>query len=142
MKTWGLRACCAVAARIDELLGVEKDRLGGGRSRCRSQAGHGQEARCRGALTEDEWLELIEGQCRLRGSSEEPSPLVNVEFHQTFAAHFQKQRLAGFLIHDIGAFHDLMDLERLFAERIQDILAIIQHDYSPQTRKTLAFTLE
>jgi hypothetical protein len=37
---------------------------------------------------------------------------VNVEFHQTFAAHFQKQRLAGFLIHDIGAFHDLVDLER------------------------------
>jgi hypothetical protein len=28
-----------------------------------------------------------------------------------------------------------VDLERLLAERIQDILAIIQHGYSPQTKK-------
>src|SRR6266403_6398154 len=66
-----------------------------------------------------------------RGSSDEPSPIVNIEFHQTFAAHFQKEGLAGFLIHDIGAFHDLVDFERFRAERAQDILSIIQHDCSP-----------
>jgi hypothetical protein len=60
------------------------------------------------------------------GSSDEPSPFVNIEFHQTFVSHFQKEGLAGFLIHDIGAFHDLVDFERLFAERAEDIFAIIQ----------------
>jgi hypothetical protein len=69
-----------------------------------------------------------------RGSSDEPSPVVNIEFHQTFAAHFQKEGLAGFLIRDIGAFHDLKDFERLLAEHIQDILPIVQHDYSLQPR--------
>ena len=70
-----------------------------------------------------------------RGSSDEPSPFVNTEFHQTFAAHFQKEGLADFLIYDIGAFHDLVDFKRLLAERIQDILSIIQHDHSLQTKK-------
>jgi hypothetical protein len=28
-----------------------------------------------------------------RGSSDKPSPVVNIEFHQTFAAHFQKEGL-------------------------------------------------
>src|SRR6266566_9247957 len=76
----------------------------------------------------------IERSQTFRGSSDEPSPVVNIEFHQTFAAHFQKEGLAGFLIHDIGAFHDLVDFERLLAERIQYILPIIQHDYSLQTK--------
>jgi len=71
---------------------------------------------------------------QFRGSSDEPSPIVNIEFHQTFAAHFQKEGLADFLIRDIGAFHDLVDFERLLAEHIQDILPIIQHDYSLQPR--------
>lgn len=65
---------------------------------------------------------------QFRGSSDEPSPIVNIEFHQTFAAHFQKEGLADFLIRDIGAFRDLVDFERLLAEHIQDILPIIQHD--------------
>jgi hypothetical protein len=69
-----------------------------------------------------------------RGSSDEPSPIVNIEFHQTFAAHFQKEGLADFLIRDIGALHDLVDFEWLLAEHIQDILPIIQHDYSLQTK--------
>src|SRR3977135_1630901 len=77
----------------------------------------------------------MEGSQQFRGSSDEPSPIVNIEFHQTFAAHFQKEGLAGFLIHDICAFHDLADLERLRAEHTQDILPIIQHDYSLQLRK-------
>jgi hypothetical protein len=55
---------------------------------------------------------------------------VNIEFHQTFVSHFQEEGLAGFLVRDIGAFHDLIDLERLLAECIQDILSIVQHDYS------------
>jgi hypothetical protein len=67
-------------------------------------------------------------------SSDEPSPLVDVEFHQTFVAHFQKQGLASFLIRDIGAPHDFVDLERLLSERIQDILAIVQHDYFLQAK--------
>ncbi|HXM36274.1 MAG TPA: hypothetical protein VN920_13865, partial [Pyrinomonadaceae bacterium] len=76
----------------------------------------------------------IEQSQQFRGSSDEPSPIVNIEFHQTFAAHFQKEGLADFLIRDIGAFHDLVDFERLLAEHIQDVLPIIQHDYSLQPR--------
>jgi hypothetical protein len=79
-------------------------------------------------------LAEMERSQQFRGSSDEPPPLVNIEFHQTFAAHFQKEGLAGFLIHDIGAFHDLVDFERLLAEHTQDILPIIQHDYSLQLR--------
>jgi hypothetical protein len=37
--------------------------------------------------------------------------------------------LASFLIHDIGAFHDLVDFERLLSERAEDIFSIIQHDF-------------
>jgi hypothetical protein len=55
---------------------------------------------------------------------------VDVELHQTFIAHFQKQGLAGFLIREIGTPHDLIGLERLLAERVQNILAIFQHDWS------------
>jgi hypothetical protein len=62
------------------------------------------------------------------GSSQQPSSFVNIEFYQPFASHFQQQGLAGFLIHDVGAFHDLIDLERLLAECAQDILSVIQHD--------------
>ena len=36
--------------------------------------------------------------------------------------------MASFLIHDIGALHDLVDFERLLAERAEDIFSIIQHD--------------
>jgi len=54
---------------------------------------------------------------------------VNIEFDQAFVSHFQQERLAGFLIQDIGAFHDLVDFERLLAERAQDIFSIIQHGY-------------
>ena len=77
-------------------------------------------------------LAEMERSQQFRGSSDEPPPIVNIEFHQTFAAHFQKEGLAGFLIHDIGAFHDLVDFERLLAEHTQDILPIIQRDYSLQ----------
>jgi hypothetical protein len=79
---------------------------------------------------------------QFRGSSDEPSPFVNIEFHQALVAHFQQQGLAGLLVHDIGAFHDLVDFERLLAERVQDILSIVQHDDSLQTKKTLILTLE
>src|SRR5258708_4973884 len=61
------------------------------------------------------------------GSSDEPSPFVNIEFQQTFVSHFQEEGLANFLVHDIGAFHDLVDFERLLAERAEDIFSIIQH---------------
>jgi hypothetical protein len=55
---------------------------------------------------------------------------VDVEFHQAFVAHFQKQGLAGFLIREIGTPHQLVGLLRLLAERIQDILSIFQHNCS------------
>jgi hypothetical protein len=57
-------------------------------------------------------------------------PLVDVEFHQTFVAHLQKQGLAGFLIREIGTPHELVGLERLLAKRIQDIFSIFQHNRS------------
>jgi hypothetical protein len=68
---------------------------------------------------------------QFRQSSDQPSPLVNVELHQAFVSHFQQQGLASFLIHDIGAFHDFVDFERLLAKRSQDVFSIIQHDQTP-----------
>ena len=53
---------------------------------------------------------------------------MDVELDQTFVAHFQKESLASFRIRDIGAPCDLIDCERLLAERAQDIFSIIQHD--------------
>jgi hypothetical protein len=64
-------------------------------------------------------------------SSDQPLSLVDIELHQAFVAHFQQQGLACFLIHDIGAFHDFVDFERLLAERAQDIFSIIQQDRTP-----------
>lgn len=60
--------------------------------------------------------------------SDEPSPFVDIELHQAFVSHFQQEGLASFFIDDIGAFHDLVQFERLLAERTQDIFSIIQHD--------------
>jgi hypothetical protein len=61
-------------------------------------------------------------------SSYEPSRFVNIELQQAFVSHFQQEGLAGFFIHEIGASHDLVQFERLLAERTQDIFSIIQHD--------------
>jgi hypothetical protein len=62
-----------------------------------------------------------------RGASPDlPPPFVDVELHQAFIPHFQQQLLAGFLIGDIGALHDFVNLQRLLAKRAQDIFAIIQ----------------
>lgn len=38
--------------------------------------------------------------------------------------------MASFLIHDVGSYHDLTNLERFFAESAQDIVSIIQHAFS------------
>ena len=67
----------------------------------------------------------------VRRSCDQPSPIVDFEFHQTFVSHFQEEGLTSFLIHHIGAFHDLADFERLLAERAQDFIAIIQHEQFP-----------
>ena len=53
---------------------------------------------------------------------------MDIELHQAFVSHFQQEGLASFFIHDIGAFHHLVQFERLLAERAQDIFSIIQHD--------------
>ena len=52
----------------------------------------------------------------------------------------KRGRLASFLIHDIGAFHDLADFERLLAERAEDIFSIIQHNlvHAAEARMPLA----
>jgi hypothetical protein len=42
--------------------------------------------------------------------------------------------LASFLIPDIRAFHDLVDFERLLAERAEDIFSIIQHNLRSRCR--------
>jgi hypothetical protein len=68
-------------------------------------------------------------------SSDQPSPFVDIELHQTFVSHFQQEGLASFLVDDIGAFHDLIDLERLLAERAQDFFSIIEHDWTPAVIK-------
>jgi len=56
---------------------------------------------------------------------------VDIELHQAFVPHFQQEGLARFLICDVGAFHDLVNLERLFAQRGQDLFSIIQHNRTP-----------
>jgi hypothetical protein len=61
-------------------------------------------------------------------SSDEPSPFVDIELHQPFVSHLQQDGLASFFIHDVGASHDFVDFEWFFAERVQDIFAIVQHD--------------
>ncbi|MFL6466104.1 MAG: hypothetical protein ACJ73N_17055 [Bryobacteraceae bacterium] len=35
--------------------------------------------------------------------------------------------MASLMIRDIGTPHDLEDVKRFFAERLQDILSVIQH---------------
>ena len=76
-------------------------------------------------------ISLWTGSPQYRGSTDEPSPVVDVELHQPFIAHFQQKGLASFLIHDVGAFHDFVDFERFLAESVQDIFSIIQHDQTP-----------
>jgi hypothetical protein len=76
----------------------------------------------------------------LRASSDQPSPFVDIELHQALVAHFQQQRMASFLVQDIGAFHDFIDLERLLAERTQDIFSVIQHDRTPAVTKPRQIT--
>jgi hypothetical protein len=54
---------------------------------------------------------------------------VNIEFHCTLVSHFQQDGLASFLVRDVGSYHDLTNLERLFAQSAQDIVSIIQHTF-------------
>jgi hypothetical protein len=56
---------------------------------------------------------------------------VDIELHQAFVPHSQQQGLARFLICDIRALHDFINLERLLAERSQDIFSIVQHNSTP-----------
>jgi hypothetical protein len=55
---------------------------------------------------------------------------VNIEFYSTFISHLQQEGLASFLVRNIGASHDLMNLERLFAQSAQNLRSIIQHAFS------------
>jgi hypothetical protein len=59
-----------------------------------------------------------------------PSAAMNIEFHNALVSHFQQERLASFLVQDIGSSHDLTNLERLFVQSAQDIVSIIQHAFS------------
>jgi hypothetical protein len=127
--TGSTRAAQQTASLFDRFVGAAPVRVDGG----------GRQGAEFFAAWLKERLRLLLSQ---RGSSDQPSPLVNIEFHQAFVAHFQQEGLAGLLIHDIGPFHDLIDFERLLAERAQDILSIIQHDCSLQTTKRWSLTLE
>jgi hypothetical protein len=60
---------------------------------------------------------------------------VDIELHRAFVPHFQQEGLASFLVRDIGAFHDLVDFERLLPKRHQDIFSIIQHAETPSINK-------
>jgi hypothetical protein len=60
---------------------------------------------------------------------------VNIELHRAFVSHLQQEGLAGFLVRDIGALHDLVNFERLLPERNQDLFAIIQHDETPPANR-------
>ncbi|MDN3276568.1 hypothetical protein QWJ07_20065 [Frankia sp. RB7] len=71
----------------------------------------------------------------IHGSFDEPSPFVDIELHRAFVPHFQQEGLASLLVRDIGAFHDLVDFERLLAKRHQDIFSIIQHNETPPANK-------
>jgi hypothetical protein len=129
--TGSTRAAQQTASLFDRFVGAAPVRVDcGGRQRAELFAA-GLKERLRLLLSQ-----------QFRGSSDQPTPLVNIEFHQAFVSHFQQEGLAGLLIHDIGAFHDLIDFERLLAERAQDILSIIQHDCSLQTTKRWSLTLE
>jgi len=48
--------------------------------------------------------------------------------------------LAHCLIRDVGTFHNLIDFERLLAERRQDIFSIIQHDCPPTDHQRHRFS--
>jgi hypothetical protein len=61
----------------------------------------------------------------MQDSSDQPSPFVYVELHEAFVSHSQQQGLANFLIQDIATFHNLVNFERLLAERIQNVLSIV-----------------
>jgi hypothetical protein len=66
---------------------------------------------------------------------------VNIKFHRTLVPHFQQERLASFLIHDIGSSHDLVHLKRLFSQSAQDIVSIIQHVVSLPTSRGHLLTI-
>jgi hypothetical protein len=68
----------------------------------------------------------------IRDLSDQPAPFVNIELHQALVAHFQQEGLARLLIRNIGAFHDLIDLERLLAKRAQDFFSFIEHYWTPE----------
>jgi hypothetical protein len=46
--------------------------------------------------------------------------------------------LTSFLVGDVGSFHNLIDFEGLLAERVQNILSIIQHDCSISSASEIA----
>ena len=48
--------------------------------------------------------------------------------------------MAHCLIRDVGTFHNLIDFERLLAERRQDIFSIIQHDCPPTDHQRHRFS--
>jgi hypothetical protein len=52
---------------------------------------------------------MVEGRSHL--SPNEPTPTVDVEFHQSFITHFQQEGLACLLIWDIGTLHNLKKLK-------------------------------
>jgi hypothetical protein len=63
---------------------------------------------------------------QLYKSADQPSSVVDIKLNRAFFPHLQWEGLAGFLICNIRAFHNLVDIERLLAKRAQDLFPIIQ----------------
>jgi hypothetical protein len=57
---------------------------------------------------------------------------MDVELHQAVVSHLQQEGLASFLIRNVCTPHDFVNLERLLAERGQDIFSIIHYDRTPK----------
>jgi hypothetical protein len=53
---------------------------------------------------------------------------MDIKFHRAFVSHLQEKGLAFFLIYNIGALHNLVNLERFLSKRAQDFFSIIQQD--------------
>jgi hypothetical protein len=73
-------------------------------------------------------------------SCEKPLAAVNIEFYSTLISHLQQEGLASFLVRNIGSSHDLMNLERLFAQSAQNLRSIIQHAFSLNEHRTRRLT--
>jgi hypothetical protein len=73
------------------------------------------------------WDHVVLAEEAVGRSHDRPIALVNIELYQTFLAHLQQDGLASFVVDDVRAPFNLKGLERLFAQRAQNMFSIVQH---------------